>query len=124
VGDVLNRLALHVSAFGLLGFVACADRLPKPEIGPHVGESPVLVPYPPPPARVEVVPARPSKKDVWIDGEWVWQGRRWVWQRGGWQVPPANTYYAPPVLVRQPDGTLVIYQGGFRSKGQTTVKAP
>lgn len=94
--------------------------IPLPEMGPHVREAPVLVPYPPPAARVEIVPARPGKKEVWIDGEWTWERRRWVWRRGHWEVPPPNSYWAPPVTVRQADGSLGFFGGGWRTKGSGT----
>jgi len=106
---------------GLIVFAAllvggCAKPVPLPEFGPHVAEAPILVPYPPPPARVEVVTPQPEKKMVWIDGQWIWRGRRWVWRRGGWEVPPAEQYYAPPVVMRQADGQLGYFQGGWRVK--------
>jgi len=110
--DFFRVLILSVA----LALFGCARSLPLPEIGPHVGEAPVVVPYPAPPARVEVVPERPGEKEVWVDGQWIWSVRRWVWQRGGWQVPPPNSYYAPPVTLRQPDGTLAHFQGGWRTK--------
>jgi len=38
---------------------------------------------PPPPARVEVVPA-PRPGYVWAPGYWAWEGRRHVWREGRW----------------------------------------
>jgi hypothetical protein len=110
--DFLRALTVLVA----LSLFGCAKGLPLPEMGPHVSEAPVVVPYPPPPARVEIVTPRPSVRDVWVDGEWLWRGRRWVWQRGEWTVPPPNSYYAPPVTLRQPDGTLTYFRGGWREK--------
>lgn len=102
----------------LLGLAGCGGSpIPLPEIGPHVREAPVLVPYPPPAARVEIVPTRPGKQEVWIDGEWTWERRRWVWRRGRWEVPPPNSYWAPPVTMRQSDGSLGFFGGGWRTKG-------
>ena len=54
------------------------------------------VPYPPPPARVESVPPRPSTKATWIDGEWTWRGKRWLWVRGRWVEPPKGAVFHYP----------------------------
>lgn len=42
----------------------------------------------PPPVKVEVRPARPHPKAVWIKGHWKWRGRRrgWVWVPGHWKI--------------------------------------
>jgi hypothetical protein len=96
---------------------ACGASVPVPKTGPHTNEEPVLVPYPPPPARVEVIPSPPPnlKDPVWIDGEWQWKGRRWVWQPGQWELPYADGYYALPTTVRLADGTLVYYPGDWKA---------
>jgi hypothetical protein len=97
-----------------LALVACgSNRLPVPPNGPHVDETPTLVPYPPPPARVEIIPDPPKemKNPVWIDGEWQWKGRRWVWQRGQWEMPLPGGYYAPSATVALSDGTLAWFPG-------------
>ena len=78
----------------------------------------VVVPYPPPPARVEIVPPAPGEREVWVDGQWIWRGSHWVWQAGGWQVPPADSYYAPPVTLRQQDGSLAYFEGGWRKRAR------
>lgn len=96
---------------------ACASsslRLPK--TGPHIGEEPVFVPYPPPPARVQVVPDRPKEEPdaVWVDGQWTWKARRWVWQAGAWQTPLKDGYYAPPTTVMLSDGTIAYFAGAWR----------
>ena len=38
---------------------------------------------PPPPPRVEVVPA-PRRDYVWAPGYWRWKGREHVWVSGRW----------------------------------------
>lgn len=106
--------ALSVSLVVLLG--ACAEALPLPEIGPHVDEEPVTVPYPPPAARPEIVPDKHAKDQVWVDGQWIWRNRRWVWQAGAFVVPPKDSYYAPAVTLRQEDGSLAHFEGGFRAR--------
>ncbi len=42
----------------------------------------------PPPLKVEVRPARPHPKAVWVRGHWKWAGRRrgWVWVPGHWKI--------------------------------------
>ncbi len=69
--------------------------------GPHPtnGAEPVIVEYPPPPAQQELIEGDPGEPCVWEDGYWTWLGRRWSWQPGRWVVPPADCYYADPVMV-------------------------
>lgn len=96
----------------------CGARFPTPPLGPHpVGStSYVEVPYPPPAARVEVVPPRPKELDaVWMDGEWSWQGKRWVWQPGGWVSPPAGAYFAPWLVYRLDGGRLLFAPGAWHA---------
>lgn len=50
----------------------------------------VMVKHPPRPAiRVEVQPARPGLRAVWVKGHWKWKGHhrrgRWVWIPGHWR---------------------------------------
>jgi hypothetical protein len=47
----------------------------------------IIVPGPPPVARVEVRPLAPSRHHVWIAGHWTWRGG-WAWVAGRWEVPP------------------------------------
>jgi len=104
-------------AAGASWAVGCGGSvLPLPTIGPHYGEEPVIIPYPPPPARVEVVPPKPPepKRAVWVDGEWQWKGRRWIWQGGQWQEPIADGYYAPAATLRLADGTLAYFPGTWK----------
>lgn len=104
----------------LVALAGCTPALPVPKVGPHVGEQPLTVPFPPPPAQPEVIPERPKdKRAVWVDGEWQWKGRRWVWQNGSWQVPYPGSYWAPGVTLRQPDGSLAYFQGGWRTRNST-----
>jgi hypothetical protein len=112
------RVLLVCTAALALVLPACGSSVPVPKTGRHhTSEEPVIVPYPPPPARVEVVPSPPPemKSPVWTDGEWRWTGRRWVWQPGHWELPIANGYYAPPTTVRLADGTLYYYPGDWKA---------
>ncbi len=49
---------------------------------------------PPPPPRVEVVPAqRPGY--VWAPGYWRWEGNRHVWAEGHWMEARRGYHYVP-----------------------------
>lgn len=95
---------------------ACLPPLAGPPLGPQEQADPVLVPYPPPPARVDVVPDPPPelKTPVWVDGQWFWRGRRWVWESGEWVDLLPGQVYAKPIVVRRSDGQLVWFAGTFR----------
>lgn|GEM_PF-4570692 len=100
---------------GCLWLGACNESaLPLPKAGPNQTQSAIVVPYPPPPARPEIVPAKTGDRVVWIDGAWSWDRRRWVWQRGRWEVPPTGAHHALPKLEQLPDGSLGWYPGGWQ----------
>jgi hypothetical protein len=109
----VTRAGLSLLALVLAG---CSGSLPAPQPGNHQGEEPVVVPFPPPPGKVEIVPPRPAdiKKPVWIDGEWQWKARRWVWAPGSWQESLTGGCYAPSATARQSDGTLVFFAGSWK----------
>ncbi|WP_394836943.1 YXWGXW repeat-containing protein [Pendulispora rubella] len=89
-------------------------RLPHPTYIRQTSTELVEVPYPPPPARVEFVPAKPRDEAVWVDGEWTWHGRRWAWKRGRWVIPASGTAFSPRALVRNDAGTLFAAEGRWR----------
>ena len=64
---VLGLAALGAGAYGISGCAA---------------------PPPPPPLRVEVRPAAPGPKAVWVPGHWKWRGRArgYDWAPGHWKV--------------------------------------
>jgi hypothetical protein len=93
---------------------ACGPLVPHP---PYGGQPPAAlerVDHAPPPARVEILPARPTPEAVWVDGEWLWHRGRWAWLLGRWVTPPQGAVYAPWVFVRGPDGTLWYAPGAWR----------
>lgn len=115
----------------LAGLYACAascggvPSLPRPKLAPHVSKDLFLIPAPPPPAKVELVPALPSQKDVvWIDGEWTFRGRRPRWRRGRWVVPVAGAKFAPWTSVRGPDGKLWYAHGKWVDARGEEIPAP
>ena len=81
------------------------------------------VPYPPPAARVDVVPNSPivMKHAVWIDGQWMWHGRRWIWEAGQWIDLAPNQFYARPTMGWLSDGRLVWFAGSLRRKEEASV---
>lgn len=62
----------------------------------QVRSGPVVVDLgaPPPPARVEVVPA-PRYGYVWAPGYWAWDGYRYFWVAGRWVGERPGYLYAP-----------------------------
>lgn len=91
---------------------ACAGSVPLPEVGDHKEDLPVVVPYPPPPQKVELTPTEPGPTGaVWIDGEWLWRAGRWEWKQGRWEVPESDSTYAPPAVDYLPGGKITWYAG-------------
>ena len=102
----------------------CASSLRAPPYAAQPTRALAEVPYPPPPARVERVPAAPSRNATWVDGEWSWRGRRWLWIRGRWVVPPRGARFSPWTLVRAKDGTLWEAPGTWRDAKGAALDPP
>lgn len=101
----------------LLGLLpACSGSLPKPPTGPVPPEAMVEIPYPPPPARSEIIPPQKKPADVWIDGQWEWDGKDWKWLAGTWMTPPANAYFTRWTAQRRPDGRLFFAHAAWRRR--------
>ncbi|MFT3838152.1 MAG: hypothetical protein QM723_14315 [Myxococcaceae bacterium] len=45
---------------------------------------------PPPIARAEEQPPKPSEHAEWVPGSWVWDGWEYQWTGGGWRVPDSD----------------------------------
>jgi hypothetical protein len=104
---------------------ACASRLPRPAYAAQPTSALVEVDRAPPPARVEVLPARPSSRAAaWIDGEWIWRRGRWAWRPGRWVNPPVGQRFSPWVFVRASDGTLWYAPGVWRDASGAPVDSP
>jgi hypothetical protein len=84
----------------------CGPRHAEAPRGAHPPNGAVSVPYPPPPAKVEEVPAQPHAACVWADGYWDFSDR-WEWQAGEWVVPQPHCRLAPMELRRQ--GGLLLH---------------
>jgi hypothetical protein len=100
------------------------ERLPTPRYVAQTSDALGEVGYPPPPARVEIVPPRPRPDAVWIDGEWMWQGRRWAWRPGRWVVPPPNAAFSPWTATRDANGTLYYAPGTWRDESGKAIESP
>jgi hypothetical protein len=104
--------------------MACSPSLSHPTFVPQPTSSLVSVDQRPPPARVELVPLRPSALAVWIDGEWMWRRGRWAWLSGRWVVPPAGAAFSAWVFVRGQDGQLWYAPGEWRDARGMVIDAP
>lgn len=108
----------------VLSVAACSRTLPHPAYVPQPSSALVEVTAPPPPGRIEGVPASPWSSAVWIDGEWIWRRNRWAWKPGAWVEPPKGGRYAPWTFVRGADGRLWVAQGAWRDAKGGTLDAP
>ena len=102
---------------------SCQPSLPTPPTGDHSGDEPMAVPYPPPPARVEMVPPQPHEGALWQDGHWQWNGDTYTWSDGRWLDSPAGATYAPPMTTRRADGQLLYYPGSWHGGTPTAADA-
>ena len=117
------RLALGTLVLLVTATVQCGPRVPRPPLTSQPASALIEVDYPPPPARVEVLPPRPGNA-VWINGEWAWTGRRWSWKPGVWVIPPQGAAYARQVVVRRGDGKLFLAAGTWRDARGNELAAP
>lgn len=72
----------------------------------------IVVPSPPPTARVErIVRRAPGPTFVWVGGHWTWRGARFEWVHGAWAPPPRPAWvWTPPRWVVS-DGRWRFYEG-------------
>jgi hypothetical protein len=119
----MNRFSLPLVVASSV-FAACSTRVPHPSYTAQPTSALVEVDYPPPPARVEFVPNRPTDDAAWVNGEWTWTGHKWGWKPGGWVVPPEGAQYAKLTLVRRGDGRLFAAPGTWRDADGGEVNAP
>ncbi len=103
---------------------ACVSELPTPHYVAQPASALVHVHTPPPPARVETVPAKPASGAVWLDGEWAWQGRKWAWRRGQWVMPPSGAKYSPWTQTRDLNGDVWFASGAWRNAAGEEVTPP
>jgi hypothetical protein len=116
---------LLVVTGGTAAVFACGASEPQlPPYTPQPTSALTEVPFPPPPARIEVVPSSPQSETVWIDGEWTWQMRRWAWKPGRWVKPPENARFSPWTTVRDRLGTLYFAGGTWRNASGSAIDEP
>ena len=113
-------------AMAALSVAACSSGLPRPPRGSIPRDTEVEeVPYPPPPARVETIPPRKDRLEVWVDGQWDWDGKAWKWVAGAWETPPADATFTPWTTQRRSDGRLYFVRATWRAKdGRPLQKGP
>lgn len=108
--------------------LACASssRVIQPTSRSIPSKPGVIVPYPPPPARVEILPAAPSDPScLWLDGQWQWSAEGWLWEPGAWVRLEAGCEWVPASMRWQPgwgqsSSTLLYWKGYFlRRTGQS-----
>lgn len=78
----------------------------------------------PPPGRIEVIPPRPNRSAVWIDGEWSWHRQRWAWVEGRWVDPPPAASFSPWVFERGTDGRMWYAPGIWRRADGAPIDPP
>ncbi|MEZ4309684.1 MAG: hypothetical protein R3F14_16735 [Polyangiaceae bacterium] len=104
-----------VAAAALTCAAACGPSVPVPELATHDGDEPILVPYPPPVPRVELIPPRPAQPQDRLDRRPVdlaGAPRLGVAARplgephpGATYAPPAIVYLLDRRIARTPRGT-------------------
>jgi hypothetical protein len=82
---------LSVSVLGGACLIASPDGVSIASAEPVV-----YVRVAPPPARVEVVPARPTPHHFWVHGYWGWNGHAHVWRSGRYEVERRGYEYREP----------------------------
>lgn len=78
----------------------------------------------PPALRVEVRPAAPSVRHVWVPGFWQWGGGRHAWVGGHYAVPPAAGRVWVEARWANEGGQWVFYEGYWASSVGTAIVPP
>lgn len=84
---------LAACAWGGSGCGSSTAIVPETPVGTARTSQGARVPYPPPPAKVEVVPLRRRDECLWRDGFWMFKGAGWRWTPGAWVIPPLDCTY-------------------------------
>jgi hypothetical protein len=118
------RIAVILACAAIAAMPACARKIPLPRFVPQPSSALVEVEAAAPPARVEILPNRPSRSAVWIDGEWTKRNGRWAWLRGRWVNLPPHASFSPSVFVRGSDGRMWYAPGTWRDDRGAPVEPP
>ncbi len=78
----------------------------------------------PPAARVEVIPAAPSPRHVWIPGYWGWNGTQHIWIPGYHDIPPGPGYHWIQARWVNEGGVFVFKRGHWAPNGITVMAEP
>jgi hypothetical protein len=108
-----NKVILIGSVLAALGLPAFAGsevlaQTPPPGV--------IYLPSAPPAEIVEVQPAPPDGRAIWVwhKGHWRWDGRQYVWHPGHWmERPPHMAEWVPPHWERHPNGWFLV-EGHWR----------
>lgn len=118
----MRSLPLLLAAVPL---ASCGGSLPQPRQTAPGADGFVEVPYPPPAALSELVPARPENQGaVFIDGGWLWSGSYYTWDRGGWVVPPRGARFAPWAFRYTADGRMLFSRGRWMGPSGQFISPP
>jgi hypothetical protein len=95
-----RRPWLALGALGASAGWACgASDIVVPSYPQPEGAPAEVVSFPPPPAQVEHLDAKPPAEDcLWADGQWVWATQHWNWRPGAWVRPAEGCQYSPPTV--------------------------
>jgi hypothetical protein len=103
---------------------ACHGSVPQPMAVAQPASAFVVVPYPPPPGKVEFVPDRPRKDALWVNGQWQWTGDEWHWQHGGWYAVPPGVAFSRWETKRARGGMLLFAPSSWRDDHGASISAP
>ncbi len=98
-----------------LAVFSCAPAFAQIRIGVDLGAVRIrIAPEAPPPPRMEVRMARPSRNHMWIQGYWDRQDDRWAWAPGRWERPEQRgaSWVRPQY---RPEGGAYRYEPGHWS---------
>jgi hypothetical protein len=119
----VRLVSLAVLVLALAAAPACASQLRAPPRAAQPDSAFAVVPYPPPAAHAQVVPASPSDDASWVDGQWVWVGV-WTWVAGGWVVLAHGERFAPWETRRAPNGSLLFAPSSWRDDAGREIAPP
>jgi hypothetical protein len=80
------------TSFGCGGSVRTVPMIHEPGGFAEVG-------FPPPPAKVELLPEDPGSPCAWQDGFWEWRSSAWAWIPGKWVWHVDGCFFSPPAAV-------------------------
>lgn len=120
-------------AAGLVAIVSCGSGVRLVPTGPHSGSqaAPLTVDNPPPPAKIEKIPAAPDPDCAWLDGRWEPGAGVWEWTPGRWvrlEGAAQQCHFATPEALWVPTAGkgLLFYLPGrwYRQDGTTCGEPP